>query len=132
MIDDISLLFCNKTECQRMGLVKWAVFFSSSQWALTQGCHFPDNMKSPDFSRARLSSRMCPRSFINLAENEFQTTKFQLTHFCHKLPDCSGKLLYFQRSLSNSLSLPGFQGQGHAVAILQIHYPAEHITKLPS
>ena len=94
IVIDISLLFFNKTaaECQGRGSVKWAVFFSSSQWALTQGCHFPDNMKSPAFSRPRLSSSMSPRSFIgvwgmfpltifkirifNLAKNEFQTTKF--------------------------------------------------------
>ena len=75
---------------------------------------------------------MCPRSFINLAENEFQTTKFQLTDFCHKLPDCSGNFLLLSEVSAQFLSLPGFQGQGHAVAILQIHYPAEHITKLPS
>ena len=31
MMIDISLLLCNKTKCQGMGSVKWAVFFSSSQ-----------------------------------------------------------------------------------------------------
>ena len=28
-----------------------------------QGCHFPDNMKFPDFSRPRLGSIMSPRPF---------------------------------------------------------------------
>ena len=57
-----------------------------------QGCHFSDNMKFPDFSRPRLSSNVSLRPFrgsggmlpqkifknriVNLAENEFQTTKF--------------------------------------------------------
>ena len=57
-----------------------------------QGCHLPDNMKFPDFFRPRLSSTVSPRPFrgsgdmlpqkmfkirnFNLAENEFQTTKF--------------------------------------------------------
>ena len=57
-----------------------------------QGCHFPDNMKFPDFSRPRLSSTVISRPFrgsggmlpqrtfkirvFSLAENEFQTTKF--------------------------------------------------------
>ena len=36
---------------------------------------------------------------LNLAKTEFQETKF---------PDCLGKFLDFQRSLSDSLSLPGF------------------------
>ena len=65
---------------------------------LYQGCHFPDNMKFPDFSRPRLSSTVSSRPFrgsggmlpqksfkirmFNLAENEFQATKlpdFSLT-----------------------------------------------------
>ena len=29
----------------------------------TQGCHFPDNMKFPDFSRPRLSSTVSSRQF---------------------------------------------------------------------
>ena len=54
-----------------------------------QGCHFPGDMKFLDFSRPRLSSTVIPRPFrgmlpqksfkirtFNLAENEFQTTKF--------------------------------------------------------
>ena len=33
-------------------------------WSLfKQGCHFPDNMKFPDFSRPRLSSTVSPRLF---------------------------------------------------------------------
>ena len=54
---------------------------------IQQGCHFPDYMKFPDFSRPRLSSTVIPRPFrgsgkifkiriFKLAENEFQTTKF--------------------------------------------------------
>ena len=30
---------------------------------IIQGCHFPDNMKFPDFSRPRLSSNVIPRPF---------------------------------------------------------------------
>ena len=73
---------------------------------LIQGCHFPDNMKFPDFSRPRLGSSMNPRPvrgvwvlpqkifkirIFNLAENEFQTTKF---------PD-------FWNSVANSLTFRG-------------------------
>ena len=65
---------------------------SPKVWCISQGCHFPDNMKFPNFSRPRLSSTASPRPFrgvggmlpqktskiriFNLAENEFQTTKF--------------------------------------------------------
>ena len=43
---------------------------------------------------------------FSLAENEFQTTKF---------PD-------FQRSLSNSLTFPGFPGQSHCFChIVSVH-----------
>ena len=58
-----------------------------------QGCHFPDNMKFPDFSRQKLSSFMSPRPFRRflghalqnnsklgfstcIGWNEFKTTKF--------------------------------------------------------
>ena len=59
---------------------------------LAQGCHFPDNKKFPDVSRPRLNSTvsqipftgvwgMLPHQFFkirifNLADKEFQTTKF--------------------------------------------------------
>ena len=91
-----------------------------------QGCHFPDNMKFPDFSRPRLSSTVISRPFrgsggmlpqrtfkirvFSLAENEFQTTKFRLLEFCRKFPDFLGKFPDFEMSLSNSLSFPGFPG----------------------
>ena len=63
-----------------------SAYFSSS-WDL-QSCHFPDSIKFSDFSRPRLSSIVSPRPggmlpqkifkirIFNLAENEFQTTKF--------------------------------------------------------
>ena len=67
-------------------------YFSNHSSSLLQGCHFPDNMKLPDFSTPRLSSTMSPRPFrgsggmlppkifkiriFRLAQNEFQTTKF--------------------------------------------------------
>ena len=84
----------------------------------SQGCHFPDNMKFPDFSKPRLSSTMIPRPsrgsggmlpqkifkirIFNLAENELLTTKF---------PDFLGKFPDLQGSLSNSLTFPSFPGQ---------------------
>ena len=47
-----------------------------------QGCHFPDNMKFPDFSRpfrgvwGYVPQKIFRIRIFNLAENEFQTTKF--------------------------------------------------------
>ena len=96
-------------------------FFPSIAGVCVQGCHFPDNMKFPDFSRPGLSSTVSPRPFrgiwghaplenfkmriFNLAENEFQTTN---------IPDfwnSAANSLTFWRFLSNSLTFPGFSSQ---------------------
>ena len=92
--------------------------------SLQQGCHFPDNMKFPDFSRPRLSSTVSPRPFRGLgvcSPRKFSKLGYStqlkmnfrqqnsltfpwLLEFCRKFPG-------FQRSLSNSPTFPGFPGQ---------------------
>ena len=73
----------------RAGLLVLRKQFCCGYKGVKQGCHFPNNMKFPDFfgsdfSRPRLSSTVIPRPspenfkirIFNLAENEFQKTKF--------------------------------------------------------
>ena len=74
-----------------------------------QGCHFPDNMKFPDFSRPRLSSTVILRPFRGFSElgpstwlkmnfrQQNSVTFPWLSEICGKLPDLLGKLPYFSR-----------------------------------
>ena len=91
---------------------KWIVLPTSCCYELDdtlvhcQGCHFPDSMKFPDFSRPRLGSTVSPRpKFSKLGSSTWLKMNFRqqspltfpwLLEFCHKFPDFSS----FSRSVA--------------------------------
>ena len=99
-------------------------FVSKLLTTLFQGCHFPDNMKFPDFLRPRLSPTVSrrpfrglgacsPRKFSKLGPSTWLKMNFrqQNSLFCRKFSDFLGKFPDFQRYLSNSITFLGFPGQ---------------------
>ena len=68
-------------------------------------------------------------NIFNLAENEFQTTKFPDLEFCCKFPDFLGKFPGFQGSLSNSLTFQVFQVSSNPVMSKAVLSKLSHYLK---
>ena len=80
-----------------------------------QGCHFPDNMKFPDFSRPRLSSIVSPRPsrvvWGHAPQENFQNEDLQLSWKWISDNKIPWFFPDFWNSVTDSPTFPGFTGQ---------------------
>ena len=108
---------------------KWIVLPTSCCYELDdtlvhcQGCHFPDSMKFPDFSRPRLGCTLSLRpKFSKLGSSTWLKMNFRQQNpltfgILSQIPWLFRQIPWLLEAISNSLTFQGFPGQSQPCTV---------------